>query len=430
MVNSIKNIVSQNRAGEHSGIFSVCSANEFVIEASVQFAKRNNSLLLVEATSNQVDQFGGYTGMKPRDFADYVKSIAEKNNFDSGKLVLGGDHLGPNRWQTENEESAMLKAKEQVKQYVEAGFTKIHLDTSMSLGGEKTRENGLLDAETVANRSVELCKVAENASQNIGTKPVYIIGTDVPVPGGAKETEDDIRITSATELEETIEITREKFLNNGLESAWERVVAVVVQPGVEFSDSKVFEYNHNKAIDLVNTISTVEGIAFEAHSTDYQNGNALRQMVSDNFAILKVGPWLTFALREALLGLELVEKELLPEIERSGLRITIENQLDTFPEYWIQHYHGSEREKRISRIYSFSDRIRYYWTNAKVKDSVKKLIRNLESKDIPLTLLSQFLPNQYKAIREGLIENNINYIILNRIEEVLSIYNYAVRETL
>ena len=421
----IQDIVTDNKLGKETGIFSVCSANEFVLRASFNFAKKNNAHLLIEATSNQVDQYGGYTGLTPKDFAEYVNRIAKEFDFPQEKLILGGDHLGPNRWQKEDEEPAMQKAEVQIRDYVEAGFTKIHLDASMRLGNEQIKPNGLLDAETAASRTARLCKVAEQAASGKNIKPVYVIGTDVPVPGGAKETEDDIRVTPTEELEETINVTKEKFYQNGLESAWERVVAVVVQPGVEFSDEKVFEYDKNKAAKLVETISRFEGIAFEAHSTDYQKAESLREMTKDNFAILKVGPWLTFALREALIALELIERELIPAGSHSSLRSVIDETMSENPGHWINHYHGSEREKRIARIYSYSDRIRYYWTNPAVSESVSKLIRNLSDIEIPLTLLSQFLPNQYYEIRNGKIQNNVESIIFSKIEEVLNIYQYA-----
>jgi len=426
MANTLKNIVVKNISGEQTGIYSICSANEFVINASVNFAKKNDTHLLVEATSNQVDQFGGYTGMTPRQFADKVRNIAREMNFPEKKLILGGDHLGPNRWKNLNISTAMENAKVQIRDYVKAGFTKIHLDTSMSLGGEKTNSNGLLDAKIVAERAAELCSVAEKASSSASEKPVYIIGTDVPIPGGAITNEEDIRVTKPAELEETISVTKEQFVKRNLEDAWERVIAVVVQPGVEFSDTHVFEYNPKRAKNLVKKILNFEGIAFEAHSTDYQRAENLWNMVKDNFAILKVGPWLTFALREALFGLELIERELFPVSRRSNLRMILEQEMEANPQYWIKHYKGTKKQKQISRIYSYSDRIRYYWAVNKVEKSVEKLMRNLSSKEIPLTLISQFLPNQYRQIRNGELQNDVQEIIFNKVEEVLSIYKYAV----
>src|SRR4051794_1409514 len=85
-------------AGEAVGVTSVCSAHPLVIEAAARQAVAGHGLLLVEATSNQVDQYGGYTGLTPADFAALVHRIVDDVGLPRRQLVLGGDHLGPNRW--------------------------------------------------------------------------------------------------------------------------------------------------------------------------------------------------------------------------------------------------------------------------------------------------------------------------------------------
>lgn len=74
----------------------------------------------------------------------------------------------------------------------------------------------------------------------------------------------------------------------------------MVQPGVEFDHTNVIDYQPVKATALSQMVENYETLIFEAHSTDYQTPQSLRQLVIDHFAILKVGPALTFALREAL----------------------------------------------------------------------------------------------------------------------------------
>jgi D-tagatose-1,6-bisphosphate aldolase subunit GatZ/KbaZ len=113
------------------GIYAACSANAYVIRACMERAMEEGSHVLVEATANQVNQFGGYTGMTPAGFRDHVIRIAGETGFPLGKIILGGDHLGPLVWHTEASPAAMSKAAELVRQYVLAGFSKIHVDTSM-----------------------------------------------------------------------------------------------------------------------------------------------------------------------------------------------------------------------------------------------------------------------------------------------------------
>src|SRR5690606_36447469 len=128
----MKDIISRHKAGERLGICSVCSAHPLVIEAALRFDLHTQEKVLIEATSNQVNQYGGYTGMKPADFRDFVVNIAAGVCFPRERIILGGDHLGPNCWQNENAADAMEKSVELIKTYVAAGFSKIHLDASMS----------------------------------------------------------------------------------------------------------------------------------------------------------------------------------------------------------------------------------------------------------------------------------------------------------
>ena len=82
------------------GITSVCSAHPLVIEAALRRAALDGAVALIEATCNQVNQDGGYTGMTPRDFRRFVEDIAAAVGFPVDRIILGGDHLGPNPWRT------------------------------------------------------------------------------------------------------------------------------------------------------------------------------------------------------------------------------------------------------------------------------------------------------------------------------------------
>jgi len=135
-VDEVCALLKENRAGKRRGIYSVCSANRLVLEAAFAQAADDRSPLLIEATCNQVNQEGGYTGMTPVQFRDYVHSIAQEMHFPTEKLLLGGDHLGPNPWRVQSAATAMDKACAMVSAYAAAGFSKIHLDASMSCGDD------------------------------------------------------------------------------------------------------------------------------------------------------------------------------------------------------------------------------------------------------------------------------------------------------
>jgi D-tagatose-1,6-bisphosphate aldolase subunit GatZ/KbaZ len=413
-----------------TGVYSICSAHPFVLRAAMKQALADNTPVLIESTSNQVDQFGGYTGMNPAQFVGYVHEIAEELGLPPGQLILGGDHLGPNAWSNEVAAEAMLKAEDLIRAYVLAGFRKIHLDKSMRCSDDPGDPFEPFDDEIVAERAAKLCRVAEDVFDKNpeGPAPLYVIGTEVPIPGGAQEELDELEATSSEAAGRTIEVTRDAFRRQQLESAWERVIGIVVQPGVEFGDATVVGYSSDKAKELSVHIEQYEGLVYEAHSTDYQTQSALRQMVEDHFAILKVGPALTFSFREAVFALSQVEKEYLTGIEGvtlSDLPAVLDRVMREDPRHWKKHYHGSEREKAYARKYSFSDRSRYYWPNQTVQDALRKLLSNLTQNPPPATLLSQYLPNQYLALRNGEIGDKPTDLIHHHIMEVTAHYAYA-----
>ncbi len=424
----LQEIVAEQKQGNPIGIFSICTANPYVLKASMAQAKAVDSYLLIEATCNQVNQYGGYTGMTPEDFKAYVAKLADQLGFPIDRILLGGDHLGPHPWKSERAENAMTKAKELVRDYVLAGFRKIHLDTSMHCDGDIQGQP--LDLELVANRAASLGEVAEAAylESPLGSKPVYVIGTEVPAPGGVDSTDNGMQITSPENVHLTLKTFERVFMQRGLSEAWDRVIALVVQPGVEFGNSEVHDYNPDLARPLSQYIESVPGIVYEAHSTDYQKPAMLKQMVADHFAILKVGPALTYAFREAVFALALMEREWLQgrlDVSLSNIIDIVDYEMCQDRKYWESYYPGENWEQWFARKYSYSDRIRYYWPNIRVDESMRQLYANLERFKPPLTLISQYLPNQYKKIREGKIKNHPEDLIIDRIQEVLSIYRYA-----
>lgn len=426
-VKQLTQMVEQHKRGKASGIYAVCSAHPLVLESAIRYAHANHTPLLIEATSNQVDQFGGYTGMTPADFRDFVCQLADSLGFPQSELILGGDHLGPNRWQNQPAAQAMANADDLIKSYVAAGFKKIHLDCSMSCADDPVP----LTDEIVAERAARLAKVAEETSQqHFGESDlVYVIGTEVPVPGGAHETLTELEVTTPEAARATLEAHRHAFEKQGLNAIWPRIVALVVQPDVEFDHTHIIDYQPQKALALSKMVEAYDTLVFEAHSTDYQTPQSLRQLVKDHFAILKVGPALTFALREALFSLAAIEEELLPAKTCSGLRHVLESVMLDRPEYWQSHYHGDGHARRLARGYSYSDRVRYYWPDSQIDDAFERLVRNLADEPIPLPLISQYLPLQYVKVREGNINATPRELIISHIQDILQQYHAACHGT-
>ena len=416
----MRRLLMENRAGNRKGIYSVCSANQLVLEASFAQAAQDQSLLLIEATSNQVNQDGGYTGLTPAQFRDYVHAIAKDLHFPAERLILGGDHLGPYPWRVMHAASAMEKACAMVSAFAAAGFSKIHLDASMSCGGDPVP----LTAEEIARRAALLCAAAESAVDSSSGKPLYVIGTEVPTPGGAQE-EMEVAVTTTASLQQTLDVHYQAFSRKALLSAWDRVIGVVVQPGVEFGNETVVDYVPERALHLTGSLSQYKGIVFEAHSTDYQTAESLRRLISDNFGILKVGPELTFMMREAIFGLARIEEEWIAAERRSDIRAIIERVMVEQPENWKAYYHGDESQVRFARAYSLSDRIRYYWPHREISNALAVLTLNLQQYPAPIPLVAQYLSRQAQAIRAGMIQNNPTALIRHKIQESLSRYSNA-----
>jgi len=400
------------------------------LEACLQRAKQDDSIFLVESTTNQVDQYGGYSGMKPADFVRFVNAVAEKVGFNKKMIMLGGDHLGPYKWRKLTSGEAMIHSRILVEEYVKAGFQKIHLDASMYCADDQGDRRKPLSDEIVASRAVALCRVAENTWKKNSTNlppPLYVIGSEVPLPGGAQEEENLIHPTNPEDLNRTLDITRQSFQSAGLSHAWERVIGVVVQPGVEYGDETVYQYNRERAKSLNNQIKRTDNLVFEAHSTDYQNEVSLKELVEDHYCILKVGPWLTFAYREALFALEAIEIELMQAGNKSlsNLRGVLDQVMVEEPAHWKDYYAGTAEQQSFKRKYSFSDRSRYYWPQVKLISARDLLFKNLRKHQIPLSLLSQYMPKEYDEVIRGTLVNDPGELTKHHIRAIAGIYSRA-----
>lgn len=413
--------LARNHRGETMGVPSFCTSNRLALEGVCRTAARLGVHgVLVEATCNQVNQDGGYTGMQPEDFRAYVTGIAQDAGLDPARLAFGGDHLGPNVWRKLPAEEAMAKACRLVEAYAKAGFTKIHLDCSMACADDPQP----LPPEVVAARAARLAAIVEKSVDAAGRAQIrYIIGTEVPVPGGAIEMEtDDIVPSTPASVETTIDAHRQAFARQGLSDAFARIVGVVAQPGVEFGVASVTDYVPTASDALAAWIEATNGLVFEAHSTDYQTQASLRELVKHRFAILKVGPELTYALREALFALADIEQCLIASDQRSDLVRIIDETMVAVPESWIDYYHGDSRELAYLRRFSLSDRIRYYWNRPEVAAAVKRLFDNLGGVAIPLPLVSRYFSNLYWQVRDRAIERTPNALVNAHVGHVVSRY--------
>ncbi|HUK78427.1 MAG TPA: class II D-tagatose-bisphosphate aldolase, non-catalytic subunit, partial [Thermoleophilia bacterium] len=396
-------MVASNRAGRRAGLYSICSAERFVLEAAMARAASDRSLVCIESTCNQVNQDGGYTGMTPAGFRRFVAEVAGETGFDGAHVVLGGDHLGPHPWRAGPAEAAMAKARDLVRDCVLAGYTKIHLDASMRLGGDPGAPGSPPDDALAARRTGELAEVAEAAWGGLpagSPPPLYVVGTEVPVPGGETAGSAAPAVTSPQHAARTLELTGAEFSARGLGAAWDRVIALVVQPGVEFGSESVYAYDRAKARALVDWLEHQRPLLFEAHSTDYQPAAALASLVSDHFAVLKVGPALTHAFSEAVLELERDEVELLGAgaAGLSRLRETLERALADDPAHWRPYAADGSDAQRDQAAFGPSDRVRYYWARPDVREALDRLLENLATRRGAAAAPASFICDRIRGV--------------------------------
>lgn len=424
MIHPIK-VILAGRSQQQMGVYSVCTANELVIRSALHHAKQHNYVAVLEATANQVNQFGGYTGMVPVEYAAMAQRIAKEEGLNPNQLILGGDHLGPLTWQNLNEEEAMANSISLVRAYVLAGFTKIHLDTSMRVADDDP--NAPLDVAVCARRGAVLACAVEEAyvqrklANPDALRPVLVIGSEVPIPGGSQCHEDSLTPTDPEEFLRQYRVFREAFQAAG--APFDDVVAFVVQPGVEFGDDFVFQYDSQKAKPLTDALMEHLPLVFEGHSTDYQTQESLSAMVRDGVRILKVGPALTFGLREALFQLEACEKMLVPEEEGSHIQQVLLGEMEASDKYWRKYYAGTEEEVAYKKIFSYSDRCRYYLPAQAVDQAIEKLLNN--TRQVPVGLISQYFPQQYPKVMDGSLGADGLSLVLARVGVWCDIYSAA-----
>ena len=333
----MKRLVEAWHSEKPQGIYSVCSAHPWVLEAAMEQALADNSPLLIEATSNQVNHLGGYTGITPADFP------AAGRGDRTGDGLPGRATNSGRRPPRPQPVAAAACSRSNARGGADGrGFCAswVHQDPS----GRKHalwRREGAADRRGDCRSRSNPVRGREKASGTI--KPVYVIGTEVPVPGGATESLSHLEPTRREAAAKTLEVHRRVFAAKGLSATLPRVIALVVQPGVEFNHLSVVDYDPPPAAHLTQFLKQQSGLVYEAHSTDYQRPQSYRSLVRDGFIILKVGPALTFAMREALEALERIEAELIPAEKCSRLAEVMEQLMLQHPQNWEHHYTGDEQ---------------------------------------------------------------------------------------
>jgi D-tagatose-1,6-bisphosphate aldolase subunit GatZ/KbaZ len=193
----------------------------------------------------------------------------------------------------------------------------------------------------------------------------------------------------------------------------------VVQPGLEFAPAQVIQFDMSQPNLLSSVLENHPNLCFEAHSTDYQAPEVYPELGRRNFAILKVGPALTFAWREALYALSHVDQW---QNGTSHISELMEGIMTETPHAWHSHYHGKPAHQKLMRHFGLADRIRYYWTNPKARQAVDDLKSRIDTTPPPAPLLSQYLPQATIRRAEALPLPRAETLLVAHVQEALMPY--------
>ena len=343
---------------------SFCTSNIDVIESILFFCNIKKLPCLIESTSNQVNQHGGYTNKTPKMFVKEISSLRKKIKFDSKRLFLGGDHLGPLPWGKKNKNIAIKNSISLINDYLSENFCKIHVDTSI-----KCKNDKFINSEIVFNRTSEILN-NDSIKKKIKNR-LLVVGTEVPLAGGG-DNKNLIR-TSTKQIETEVFNFKKIFQKLNLRNSF---FGLVIEPGMKYKHSKITKPNFTQFGNKKN-ISKKNNFFYEAHSTDYQSKKILRQLVKNNFRFLKVGPELTYNYARSLFFMENIEKKKI-KLKNSNIKKTIFFSMLKNKKYWNGYYIKKKPELFLN---SKLDRMRYYFDTKEVKNSVGILRRNINLLD-------------------------------------------------
>lgn len=373
---------------QNKSLPSFCTSNFNVIKLLIIFAKHNKLPVLIESTSNQINQYGGYTYLKPKQFLEKIKRIAKNLRYKE-KIIFGADHLGPLPWKDFENNNAIKKSKKLFKDVIKAGYKKIHIDTGMKLKGDD-----FLSKQTIFKR----CKSIFNTVNRKSIKNIFFVfGTEVPTAGG--ENKYDLKNTNISSIKKDIAYYKKLKKNFSL----------VIEPGLSFTNQKIYKLKMTSCSQK-KKFSQKNGFTYEAHSCDYQNLSSLKKLVKNNFKFLKVGPELTFNYMNAILKMEKIEK-LFFRSNLSEIKKNFSEEMDINKTFWKNYYLGDKKKIEYLKFNSYLDRSRYYWNKKKVISSLKILEKNINLINKNLIFKNNKNFKKRFELKKQLKLNNFDFII-------------------
>jgi D-tagatose-1,6-bisphosphate aldolase subunit GatZ/KbaZ len=398
---------------DNKSLPSFCTANFLVLKTLLIFCKKNKLPALIESTSNQVNQFGGYSNNKPKDFIKKINGLIESLKINKKTIYFGGDHLGPLPWKNYKSSFALKNSIKLIDLYLKANYQKIHIDTSIQCKDDK-----LITDKKIFARTEYILKNLINKKKL--KKIFFVFGTEVPFAGG-----NDKKKFKITENNKIIADYQNfsKLLNS--EKLSSKDFALVIEPGMKFKNNSITKPKF-KSFEINKKFSKKNKFYFEAHSTDYQDLETLNKLVKNNFKILKVGPELTYNLVKSFLFMQKIEKIFLRK--KSNFRKIIIKKMFVNNLYWKDFFKkGSKKQLEKNLLNSFYDRTRYYLSNNDVMNSIKILeinINKIKQEEI-IRLLKKETDKKNITNLKNFKNNNFQHIISAFLDRIFLKYYKA-----
>ena len=353
---SLLDIARDNRAGAATGVAAFRTANAEILRTIFR-------PILIDASAGAVNLAGGYAGMTPSGFRNFLDIVAAGEGVDPARIVLGGSRLGPALWRDEPASIAMGRTVQLVEACVEGGYDKLHVDTSIPCV-----DDGTLSIEARIARATILCQAAERAAA--GRPLLYTISITNAAPAGT---------TTPADVHRLFELTERAFTAASIRPALERIVSVAVDFG-GFSTSPDFP----GLAALAGTIFEVPYAVLEAASADYQDEAILRALLGSRVAILGIGPELGAAFRQAVVAMSHIEAWL--GGRPSGVLTLLETELT-----------GGGGDAPAPGLFALDDPARRHWAGPRLAAAVQRLFANIDAAAAPPGLLAQYVPHLRQA---------------------------------
>jgi tagatose-1,6-bisphosphate aldolase non-catalytic subunit AgaZ/GatZ len=369
----IKKLILRKKQGQKPiTLLAVCPNSSAVLEAAINAAVKNRSIMLFAATLNQVDYEGSYTGWKQADFVHQMKGFADKYHW-TGPLYPCLDHGGP--WLKDLHTIANLsyletmdRVKKSIVACIKAGYKLLHIDPTVD---RTFPPNQPLPLELVVDRTVELISYAEQIRLAIGSpKLAYEVGTE-EVHGG---------LVDINRFIDFINLLHQQLYIKKFNECWP--CFFVAQIGTDLHTT-VF---NPEAAQRLYTILAPYGSMIKGHYTDWVDNP--EDYPPNGMGAANVGPEFTAEEFIALNALEKQEKklnqdnQLMPSHFIETLQ-TVVVESGRWKKWLLPGEIGLPFSKLSTprKEWLIKTGSRYIWTNDRVVFARNKLYKNLAHKE-------------------------------------------------